>query len=113
VTQLAYSNEAVAITCRATVFFRLTVVVSGSHFVSNTYWTECGTSWAPRQCSSTTSVSYSNDATVSPNGGTCLGPKTCTYSIPGGTQVSIVSTGTLSAGGSSFAMTADKTVSVT
>lgn len=115
VTQIAYANAngAVAFTCAATTLYTLTVVVSGTHIVRRSYWAECGSNGpfgVPDQCEYFVDDVTPNYATVSPSGARCSG--TCTYSIPGGTQVSIAGTGTLSAGGSSFTMTANKTVTV-
>ena len=112
VTRISYTNGAIALSCAAASVYTLTVVVSGTYSVPYSYSYDCGNAWAPKTCWSTGSSTYSNFATVSPNGGTCTGPKTCTYSIPGGTQVTIGGRGTVS-GGSSFTMTADKTITVT
>lgn len=111
VTRVTYSNGAVALTCTAATFYTLTVTVSGTYQVPYSYSYSCGTAWAPKTCYSTGYSTYNNYATVTPIGKTCTAA-TCTYSIPGGTSVSIATKGTLSAGGSSFMMTADKTVTV-
>lgn len=111
VTRVAYTNAAVAITCAPATIYTLTVTVSGTYQTPYTYGYQCGTSWAPVTCSGTAYNTYNNYATVAPISKTCSAA-TCTYSIPGGTNVSIGGRGTISAGGSSFTMTADKTVTV-
>lgn len=110
VTRLTYTSGAVAISCAATVSYTLTVVVSGTYQVPYQQSYSCGFLGAST-CYRTAYTSYSNYVTISPGGATCRAPSTCTYTIPGGTRVSLTGTATISGGGS-FDMTADRTVTV-
>ncbi len=92
VLEIAYGSDTaqtVTVTCKPTNYRTLTLNVDGAWNENQTYTYSCGTAFNPQTCLGYTTVAHADHVWNSSPRLDCTASRTCTYSLPAGTQITL------------------------